>query len=242
MLIGALNRVKNKMTRRKTIGKKTKSKDAKTGSIAAARNAQGNSVRAKARHYHDFRFRVSLVILIALLSMATYALVLALAGAGNFLLPGSGVSMKESAVQSVKTKPVANAQKLDDKSLGYQLAFPQQFGEWIYKTGFVVSPTDETLTDQYAGIYVPLGNNPSATNFDAKYFNVFTIRKFSEKEWSDLEKGCKKGKTLLCEQKGIEIGNKDGSVYAYTAADNCPATLAEKCKAVENIVKSFRLN
>jgi len=218
--------------RKKTQNKIQVKKSAKAFVVPAAKSA--------ARQKHDLRFGVSLVLLIGFLSFATYLFLFALIGSQR--ANSAAVLKKPAAGMNKAAKQSANARKLSDESLGYTLAFPASFGEWMYKTGYVVSPVDETLTNQYAKVYVPLPSRSASSNFEEKYFGVFTVRKFSEKEWDALEKGCAKGNLLYCEQKGTKINEKDKAVYAYTVSEKCPQELLSKCKLVQGIVKSFKLD
>lgn len=104
------------------------------------------------------------------------------------------------------------------------------------------SLTDDALSNQYVKIYVPSGQTAQSNSLDDKYQEMLAIRKFSDGEWKEMEKGCAKGNQFYCEDAGTKIADMDGSVWAYTAAKNCPRELEQKCKSVEGIIKSFQLN
>lgn len=192
----------------------------------------------------ELRFGISLVILIALLSVSAYLLIFAL---GSRQKPAVPLSVDSSASRgavlsgNAKTKLAPGSLKLDDASLDFGLKIPAQFGEWLYKIGYVKSPTDETLSNQYVKIYVPSIRTVKSNSFEDKYQEILTIRKFSDGEWQELEKGCTKGNQFYCEETGTKITDMDGSVWAYTVAKNCPRELEPKCKSVETVAKSFQL-
>jgi len=187
----------------------------------------------------DLRFDISLVMLIALLSVSALILLLILAQSGRrayFQVGGVKTNWSNKVFPGRRT--------LDDKSLGFKLTMPLQLGSWMYKTGYAKSPTDDSLSDQYVKIYVPLSPAAGSNNFDKQYQDILTIRKFSSGEWKELEKGCSKKNLAYCEEAGTKIDEdeKGGSVYAYTKTEACPKEIASRCGYADKIIKSFKLD
>jgi hypothetical protein len=133
-----------------------------------------------------------------------------------------------------------NSQMLDDSVLGFKLTIPAGFGSWLYKIGEVKSLTDDSLSDQYFRIFVPLAGTKS-NNFDQQNREVLTIRRFSSDEWSDIEKDCQKEKKDVCDAAGKLIAQNDEWVYAYTKPNDCPKNIVTKCNLVDKIIGSFNL-
>ena len=203
--------------------KKTKNKSILSGKKSARRE--------------DFRFSVSLIILSAMLLLAALLFLLAL----NFPLSsvskrGPVASEKSSVVQGMPLK--ASGRFLEEDVLDYSLTMPFQLGDWMYKIGFVKSLTDDSLSNQYVKIYVPLNRATGSNNFEKKYQDILTIRKFTSGEWKELEKGCDKKNLVYCEEAGTKIAENDGSVYAYAKSGKCSSEIATKCRFIDEIIKS----
>lgn len=186
------------------------------------------------------RFKISLVFLIAGLVFSLFL----------FLLTAINVQSNRAAVSPVPISPTGSgvadsnfsgSSTLNDSGLSFSLKIPVQFGEWMYKTGYVKSPVDDALSNQYVTIYITQSAASATNNFDELTEDILTIRQFSREEWEKLEKGCEKGNQFYCETAGVEIGEKNGKVFAYTKPGNCPKNIEAKCQLVDQIIKSFTL-
>jgi hypothetical protein len=216
---------------RKTKTKKAIVTKTKTGPIKAN------------HHQKDMRFKVSLVILIGML---TFSLMLLLFSLNNASVSNANAQMSQILpVKNISAVKKANGQTLNDSALDFNLMVPAALGQWSYKTGEVVSLTDNSLSDQYLRIFVPLAAAKS-NNFDQQYKNILTIRKFSADEWTDIEKSCQKDKSGICDAAGKKIANRpdaigDGEVYAYTKPTDCQENILAKCNLADKIIESFKL-
>jgi hypothetical protein len=188
----------------------------------------------------EARFRVSLVFLIAGLAFSLFL----------FLLTLIGTQSGRSAAKLAPVLPAGTAAAdssfsknplLKDPNLDFTLKIPPQLGEWLYKIGYVKSPVDETLSNQYVNIYIPQSTNSSTNNFDDLAKSILSIRQFSQKEWVKLEKGCQKGNQFYCETAGVKVGEKDSRVFAYIKPGDCPKRIEAKCRLAGTIIKSFTL-
>lgn len=188
----------------------------------------------------EIRFRISLVFLIAGLVFSLFL----------FLLTAINIQNNQAAVGFVPPPSAevgmagSNFSKtlvLKDSNLDFTLKIPPQLGEWLYKTGYVKSPVDETLSNQYVAIYVAQGAASATNNFDDLAKNILTIRQFSQKEWKKLESGCRKGNRFYCETAGAKAGEKDDEVFAYTKPGSCPRSIEAKCALADKIIESFAL-
>ncbi len=191
-----------------------------------------------AKKRKNIRFEVSLVILIGILTFSTYLLLMSLnrsSGGGSSRAP----AITNSRISSAGVKRPADYQ-LKDASIDFETRVPSQIGDWFYKIGYVKSPADETLADQYVQVFVPISGTDS-NNFEDKNKNILTIRKYTKTEWDDLEKGCRKGNQFYCETAGKMIAEKNGSVYAYAISEDCPKIIETKCRLAEKIIGYFRL-
>ncbi|HBB37229.1 MAG: hypothetical protein UX02_C0005G0013 [Candidatus Moranbacteria bacterium GW2011_GWC1_45_18] len=191
----------------------------------------------------DLRFNISLVYLIAMISISTYLLLFSLTNTGEAFMSSSGQISKNA---TVKVGPTSvnyseNNKFLNDPALEFNLAIPAQFGQWIYRVGSVKGLTDDTLANPFVKIYVDAKPSGKSASFDDRYKDVLTIRKYSSDEWDELEKGCGKGNLIYCEGAGTKINEKDGSVWAYTKSDDCSKETKASCDLVEKIVGSFQL-
>ena len=187
----------------------------------------------------SIRFEVSLVILIGVLTFSAYLLLISL----NRSLEGND-NLQTLAVASGRNFST-NAKKpadgwLKDVSLDFEIKMPSRLGEWIYKIGYVKSPTDDALSDQYVQIFVPVAGINS-NNLEEKNKNILTIKKYAKAEWNKLEKGCLKGNQFYCETAGAKISEKNDEVFAYTKTGNCPKSIEARCRLADGIIESFRL-
>ena len=231
--LAEFDREKNKMARRK----KTKKEIADTKAILGRWTL---AERGKTRT--DIRLNVSMVFLIAILSISAYFLLFSIIqngkasfGFGNVSAPVS----KIAAGNSSGAVSLGKNQFLNDPALDFKLAIPSQFGQWMYRVGDVKGLTDDSLTNQFVKIYTAVKPTGSSTSFDECFKDVLTIRKFSTAEWKELEKGCGKGNLLFCEGAGTKINEKDGSVWAYTKSGDCSKETKGNCTYIEKVIGSF---
>jgi hypothetical protein len=192
----------------------------------------------------DLRFNISLVFLMAMLMVSAYLLLFALDGNSvlNFGF-GNPTSLAQKGKTNVSSKAISlgGSQNLEDPSLDFKLTVPSRLGQWMYRTGYVKGLTDDTLSDQFVKIYIaqkPVGNSAS---FDECFKDVLTIRKFSDAEWKELEKGCQKKNQIYCEGMGEKISEKNGSVWAYTESEGCSGGAKTNCANIEKMIGSFQL-
>lgn len=191
----------------------------------------------------DLRFNISLVFLIAMLSISAYLLLFSLTENGKAFRDKVDQTSKIASANPVaENVPFEKNTALDDPALDFKLAIPFQTGQWMYRIGFVKGLTDDSLTNQFVKIYAPAkATADKSASFDENFKELLAIRKFSTEEWEDLEKGCGKGNILYCEGAGTKIDEKDGSVWAYTKQENCPGEIKTSCANVEKIIGSFHL-
>ena len=188
----------------------------------------------------NFRFNLSLIILMAVLESALFMLLLTLINAQTTQGENRSFSYAPAASSAKKLiKPAS--QKLNNPNLDFDLTVPVQLGEWLYKTGDVKSLVDDKISDQYLQVYLPTGDKTNSRDFNEMTTAVLTIKKFTANEWKKLEKGCQKDNSLFCEAAGTKIAEKNGSVYAYNKISNCPSGMENKCGLVDKIIGSFQL-
>lgn len=187
----------------------------------------------------DLRFSLSLVILMGILIVSMYFLLISLNGSLSRKI--GSLSSSVLPIQKNSTTAKKSDCSLNDPSVDFGLSIPSQLGEWMYKTGYVKSPTDDTLSNHYVQLLVPVETKNASNNFEDRNMNILTIRKFSQSEWSKLEKGCQKGNQFFCETAGKMVAENNGSVYAYTKPGNCQKNLEAKCRLTDNIIQSFKL-
>jgi len=211
---------------------------------ASAKAVLGKRVFAKAENpKSNLRFNVSLVFLIATLSISVYLLLFTLTqnGKANLGFGNSAVSvLKAGPANSFKAVSSGKNQFLNDSVLDFKLAIPSQLGQWMYRVGYVKGLTDDSLTNQFAKIYIVQKPAGSSASFDDCYKDVLTIRKFSMGEWKELEKGCNKGNQIFCDGAGTKMDEKDGSVWAYINGGSCSGETKADCANIEKIIKSFQ--
>jgi len=191
----------------------------------------------------EVRFGISMVILITLLMVSAYLLVLVIFqtsrpvsvrnGGAPYPINISGANLDQALTEN---------QKLDDPNLDFKLTVPGSFGYWFYRIGNVQSPVDDTLSDQFVKIYLPLDKFPIKSNMDEQFFNILTMMKFSKVEWQKIEKSCQKDQTsTVCARGGTKISENNDSVYAYSQAGNCPPQVQRACATAYATVNSFQL-
>lgn len=212
----------------------------KSGSSGAKSGLNKKFFPTRAKTKTDLRFNVSLVFLIAMLSISAYLLLFSLTENGNAFRSTSNFAQKTAAVRSPNAVSSGKNQLLDDSALDFKLTVPSRLGQWMYRIGNVKGLTDDSLSNQFVKIYIAQKPVNSSTSFDDCYRDVLTIRKFSLEEWNEIEKGCNKGNLIYCEGAGTKIDEKDGSVWAYTKAENCSGETKTDCAYIEKIVGSFR--
>lgn len=190
----------------------------------------------------DMRFSISLVILIGMLSFFSMLLLISL----------NKPSAVEARTQVIKTAPNKNAavkqsgnRIIDDRDLDFKLTMPSQLGQWSYRTGDVKSLTDDSLSNRYVQIMVPIPGAKS-NNVEEQNKSILTIRKFSEEEWKDVTESCQNDKKDICDAAGVLIkettdSEDNGWAYSYTKFPGCPKSIEAKCNLVDKIIESFQL-
>jgi hypothetical protein len=213
---------------------KTKKRIGKEDLEAKAQTAE------KAKRPEQRWFGVFLVVLVAVLGISTLLLTTSLSASLNW---SSEVETKTSpkAGGSPGKNSSSAGQIIDDPVLDFQFSVPSSFGEWIYKSGHVKSPVDDTLSNQYVQVFAALAKNAKSNSFEEKNRNILTIRRFLKEEWNKLEKGCQKDNQIYCETMGTKLAEKGDSVYAYAKAKNCPKDVEAQCRLADKIAESFRL-
>jgi hypothetical protein len=201
---------------------------------------KANRVESKFRH-KDMRFSISLVILIGMLTFSALLLLFSLNKSS--VVNAEAYTKKTAPIENNSGLKKAGSKILSDSSLDFNVTIPSNIGEWLYKIGEVKSLTDDSLSNQYLRIFIPLPGEKS-NNFDQQNKDILTIRKFSADEWSDIEKNCQKENT--CDEVGKMIAkgadsNGDKWVYAYTKPEDCPKSIEAKCNFVDKIIESFNL-
>jgi hypothetical protein len=189
----------------------------------------------------NFRFSLSLIVLMAVLEMSLFMLLLTLITAQTAQGDSSHSLSSAPVTNNAKKLIKPTSQKLADASLDYELTVPSQLGEWLYKTGDIKSPIDDKISDQYLQIYLPSKGKTSSRNFNEMATTILTIKKFATDEWKKIDKGCQKGDSLLCDAEGTKLDEKNGSVYTYTKISSCPAATSGNCALIDKIVDSFQL-
>jgi len=208
---------------KKTIAKKTKTKN----------NPTPMNLRRK-----DMRFKISLVILIGMLTFSSLLLLLSLNKSSATTLDSeAAITSPAKNISGIKK---SGSKELNDNTLDFKLTVPVQLGEWLYKTGEVKSLTDDFISNQYLRIFIPLSGAKS-NNFDDQNKNILTIRRFSADEWSDVEKDCEGDKKDICGAAGTLIAQSDEWAYAYTKPTDCLKSIAAKCDLAGKIIESFTL-
>lgn len=196
---------------------------------------------AKAKE--DFRFKISLVFLIAMISASAYLFLFSLS-MKNRDFGGSSVAVEKSAMTNFARASIKSSNKvytLDDPALDFRLTIPPGFGQWIYRVGFAKSLVNDALSNQFLKVYVSTKNTGNSTSFDECYREILAIRRFSIDEWKNLQKSCEKRNDFLCDEAGTKLGEKDKWVWAYTKSENCFQEEKDGCAHIQEIVGSFQL-
>jgi hypothetical protein len=193
---------------------------------------------------NDMRFSLSLVILIGMLTFSVLLLLVTLSRPSAMDAKAMYAPVQRTP-KIQNSKMGASGQILEDNGIDFKLSVPGQLGKWFYRIGEVKSLTDDSLSDRYLKMYIPLSSTKS-NNFNEQNQDILTVRRLTVDEWSDIEKSCKDGEQSVCSAGGrkIDLGNGSASekwVYAYTKADNCPKNIASKCALADTIIKSFKL-
>ncbi|MFH0930033.1 MAG: hypothetical protein V1814_02160 [Candidatus Moraniibacteriota bacterium] len=191
----------------------------------------------------EMRFSVSLVILMGMLIFSLLLLLLSL----NKSVARS-VEKKVNKVLPTFSNPWPKNKEnrtISDASFDFKLTVPAELGAWLYKTGEVKSLTDDSLSNQYCRIFVPLAAAKS-NNFDQQNKDILTIRKFSKDEWADITKSCQNEKKDICDAAGELITKASDSkgddwIYAFTKPADCPKNIEAKCNLADKIIESFNL-
>jgi hypothetical protein len=218
--------------------KKTKSKFTHVAGGKAITKKTKNVAVSMKHHRKDMRFRVSLVILIGMLTFSAMLLLLSL---NKFSAVNAETKISTTLpVEHSSGIKKSSSQMLNDSSFGFTLTVPSGLGEWFYKTGEVKSLMDDSLSNQYFRLFVPLAGAKS-NNFDNQNKYIFTIRRFSADEWADVEKSCQKDKGDICDAAGKLIAQNDEWIYAYTKPADCPKSIVAKCNLADKIIQSFNL-
>ncbi|HUD08536.1 MAG TPA: hypothetical protein VMQ48_00400, partial [Candidatus Saccharimonadales bacterium] len=218
--------------------RKTKSKSARVAGGKAIIKKTKTSTVSMNHHRKDMRFKVSLVILIGMLTFSAMLLLLS-------LNKSSAVNAETGTITAIPAShnfgvKKSSSQTLNDSALDFTVTVPVELGAWFYKIGEVKSLTDKSLSDQYFRVYVA---NPGvkSNNFDEQNKDILTIRKFSADEWSAVEKSCQKNKSDICDAAGTLIVKSDKEAYAYTKPVDCPKSIVAKCNLTDKIIESFNL-
>jgi len=190
--------------------------------------------------HSETRFKVSLVFLIAALLITAFIFIFTMIGIQNSEIAMRNLSTPAANVTQANAN-FSTKSTLENSDLNFTLEMPAQLGQWLYKTGKVQSPTDDTLSDRYTSIYIPKSRELVSRNFDDLTQLILTVREFTADEWNSLEKGCKKGNQLYCEAAGTKVDETNDAVWVYIKADNCPKSLEAKCSLADKIIQSFKL-
>jgi hypothetical protein len=193
-------------------------------------------------HKENLRFGISLVVMTALLEAALFIFLLVLNGSAGVALGHTKVYKAPSLAKVSQKKMSSPTERtLKDDNLVYEITIPKEVGDWMYKTGYIKSLVDETLADEYMQLYIPFPLKTEGNKFEGRYENILTIMRFTEKEWTDINKGCEKSNLYYCDTKGKELGKKDGYVYSYASPASCPKEVSYGCSKTDQIVGSFKL-
>ncbi|MFA5871609.1 MAG: hypothetical protein WC858_02695 [Parcubacteria group bacterium] len=193
-------------------------------------------------HKDNLRFGVSLIVLTALLEAALFMFLLVLNNSTDIAASKANAYQAPIQTGAVQKKIASSAEKtVKDDGLDYEVTIPKEIGDWMYKTGYVKSLVDDTLSDEYLQIYMPLPAKSGGNKFEGRYQNILTIMRFTEEEWDDIDKGCAKSDLYYCDTQGKELDRKDGYVYSYTAPADCPKEISYGCGKTDQIVGSFKL-
>lgn len=214
---------------------KTKSKVKKN--ISAQEKRENNNPKRPENKLFEF----FLVIFVLILGTSILLLLFSFSSLkGWSSVNGASVIPGENHIPG-KALPQKSDQTMKDPEIDFELTVPSDIGEWFYKIGYIKSPVDDSLSDQYAQIFVALKKDSASNNFEDKNKNILTIMKFSASEWKKLEKGCQADNKIYCETAGEKIAEKDDFVYAYTKMKNCPKDIEARCRLADKMIESFNL-
>jgi len=190
----------------------------------------------------EMRFKISLIVLMALLSISAYMLAFVLAWNGPQAAMSSSTGINTYVLQKPIMKKVATAGGvLNDQNLDYTLNIPKDFGSWMYKIGYVKDFLDDSLANKYLKVYLPLNIKSSSPNFTDNFQDILTIISFRKKTWDQMAKGCQNGKSDYCNLAGTKLGENDDVVFAYTKGSDCPQEIQKQCSDIGKITDSFHL-
>lgn len=207
--------------------------------------AKTTSLKLKGR---ELRFSVSLVLLMGMLLFSTLLLLFSLNKA-NFAKAENKFGATRPMVKMAAPNG-SGSQVLNDDALDFRLMIPAQLGGWFYKIGMVQSLTDDSLSNQYLQIFVPIGARAKSSNFNDQNQLVLTIRKFSNEEWTGINKKCsaesKEKNKDICGIAGrlVYAGPDSNNVdwtYAATKPANCSKGAESKCEMADKIIQSFQM-
>ncbi len=189
----------------------------------------------------EMRFQYSLVVLMGILIFSAFLFLIVLNKSASYELKKNGYGSPVSNLSSVKAQGKATNCTFEDPSIDFMLTMPVQLGEWIYKAGYVKSLTNDTLTNRYVKIFVPVTNASQTNNFEERNQEVVMIRRMTSDEWEKIKAGCENGNQFYCESAGEKLAENDGTVYSYVAEKECHDNVKAKCDLAERIVQSFKL-
>lgn len=202
----------------------------------------------------EMRFNVSLVILIGMLTFSALLLLVSLNKSNNAVAKTSTSQIAPRVIGNIVPKTaIAKPADFSGLSGNFQLAIPASWKGWVYRSGEVKSPIDDSLSDQFVKVYLPqsVSDNEEANspNLDSRYKDIFTVMNFSADEWKAMEKKCNRGDSTICDDMGKKLadaqcpGSAGGTdcVYSYTKQPNCSGALAARCNEVDKIMESFNL-
>ncbi|OGI25955.1 MAG: hypothetical protein A3J76_00440 [Candidatus Moranbacteria bacterium RBG_13_45_13] len=209
------------------------------------KNIKRSKIRNNTNPKDDMRFKISLLILIALLCSSVFFLLIILNRNGEASLRANSMAASEVKFRSnMMNRALAknSSQVLENPTLGFRVKIPTQLGDWIYRVGYVKSPVDDSLANHYLKIFVPIGKKSGSKNFEENYQEILSVRKYSNDEWTKLEKGCEKGNLFYCEVMGEKISEDDGQTYTCVKTEKCRREVQSKCEFSDQIMESFQLD
>lgn len=203
------------------------------------RAEKGTGKRKSARS--GSRFAASVVVMIAFLSTAVLLLLVSLIRGQSARATDGKMKIFSSAANTAGYAKSPQSETLSDGNLDFRITLPAGWKGWTYKTGFVKSPVDDELSDQYVQIYMPDQKKTASRNLDERQTKILMILKFTEEEWKKLETGCGKNNLIFCGAMGKKLAENKGAVYSYLTGGNCPGPLEAKCREADKIAESFQL-
>lgn len=222
--------------------KRRKKNQPTTAGMATGRVKNQKSVSGRGKK-DNFRFKVSLIFLSAALLISTILFLIAAINCTKRVVTKNQVPAAGMQAVINKAKDSMSFSKtgvVSGEDLDFEVTVPSQMGDWFFRSGFVKSPVDNELSDQYVQIYIPVSGKTDSKNIDDRYKNILTIKKFLSSEWEEIESGCQKKNLLYCEMAGTKIDEKGGHVYSFSQLENCPQNLAAKCQLAAKILETFK--